>query len=240
MSVPTISGVVDASSASAPPVASPRASTGDDFAAALAAASDRPPGTPASSGTQPGAGRAAPTRDATQLASVTLGHMVAAYGQAGTAEPPALAGVPDEPGPTPVGAAATSGGVAVAARPDDPGGAGARVLAAGERYLGVPYRWGGTSPDTGFDCSGFVQRAFADVGVDLPRVSVDQAREGAPVESMSQARPGDLVFWHGAGGRPNHIGIYAGDGRMLVAPSTGDVVRYQEISREPDRIRRVI
>jgi peptidoglycan DL-endopeptidase CwlO len=104
------------------------------------------------------------------------------------------------------------------------------VLAAGERYLGVPYKWGGTDPATGFDCSGFVQRAFADVGVSLPRVSVDQARQGTAVPSMDQARPGDLVFWNGDGSRPNHIGIYAGEGRMLVAPRTGDVVRYQDIT----------
>jgi cell wall-associated NlpC family hydrolase len=56
---------------------------------------------------------------------------------------------------------------------------------------------------------------------------------------MSPARPGDLVFWRGNGSRPNHIGIYAGNGQMLVAPRTGDVVRYQEIRRPPDAIRRV-
>ncbi|MTV27356.1 NlpC/P60 family protein [Nitriliruptoraceae bacterium ZYF776] len=124
--------------------------------------------------------------------------------------------------------------------PSAGGGDGSAVIQAGERYLGVPYRWGGTDPSSGLDCSGFVQRVFDDLGVKLPRVSVDQARQGTPVASLAEARPGDLVFWRGDGRRPNHIGIYAGDGRMLVAPRTGDVVRYQDITRTPHGIRRVV
>ena len=120
-------------------------------------------------------------------------------------------------------------------------GAGAAVLAAGEQYLGVPYKWGGTSPTTGFDCSGFVQRAFADIGVSLPRVSIDQSKQGTEVPGgVANAQPGDLLFWSGSNGRPNHIAIYAGDNKMLVAPSTGDVVRYQEVTRTPDAVRRVL
>ena len=130
------------------------------------------------------------------------------------------------------------GGAEIAA-PAAGGGAG-EVIAAGERYLGVPYLWGGTDPAKGLDCSGFVQRVFADLGVRLPRVSVDQSKAGTAVPSLAEARPGDLVFWHGDGSRPNHIGIYAGNNRMLVAPRTGDVVRYQELSRTPHEIRRVI
>lgn len=136
------------------------------------------------------------------------------------------------------GAGISTVGVAGAGAAD--GGDGAAVIRAGERYLGVPYKWGGTDPSSGLDCSGFVQRVFADLGVDLPRVSVDQSRQGTPVASLDEARPGDLVFWNGDGRRPNHIGIYAGDGRMLVAPRTGDVVRYQDITRTPHRIQRVL
>lgn len=117
---------------------------------------------------------------------------------------------------------------------------GAAILGAGERYLGVPYVWGGTSAETGFDCSGFVQQVFADLGVALPRVSIDQSRSGTGVANLDAARPGDLVFWYGDGSRPNHIGIYAGNDTMLVAPRTGDVVRYQRLTRTPDEIRRIL
>lgn len=113
----------------------------------------------------------------------------------------------------------------------------AAVMDAASRYLGVPYRWGGTDPATGLDCSGFVQRVYADLGISLPRVSVDQAKQGSPVASLDQARPGDLVFWNGS---PNHIGIYDGGGRMIVAPRTGDVVKFQDITRTPDAIRRIL
>ncbi|MFP4235120.1 MAG: C40 family peptidase [Nitriliruptoraceae bacterium] len=115
------------------------------------------------------------------------------------------------------------------------------VLAAAERYLGVPYRWGGTDPATGLDCSGFVQRAFADVGVDLPRVSIDQSKQGVEVPGgLDGAQPGDLLFWSGDGSRPNHIAIYVGDGRMLEAPSAGDVVSDHPVTRTPDAVRRVL
>lgn len=176
----------------------------------------------------------APGTPVSQLPSVGLARMIQVRAETGTATtaPPAVDGA-DGPG-----AAAGAGGVQTASlgAGGDPHG----VLAAGERYLGVPYRWGGTDPASGFDCSGFVQRVYADLGVSLPRVSVDQSRAGTAVASMDQAQPGDLVFWRASGGRPNHIGIYAGGGEMLVAPRTGDVVRYQAISRTPDAIRRVL
>lgn len=177
--------------------------------------------------------------DPSRLPTVTLAQMVSARsaGPIALEPPPGALGDLDAPmqvrASTPVGDAAPG---PLVASGDGPGAA---VLEAGERYLGVPYKWGGTTP-SGFDCSGFVQRVFSDLGVSLPRVSVDQSRAGVEVGSLAEAQPGDLVFWHGNAGRPNHIGIYAGDGKMLVAPRTGDVVRYQEITRTPDRIRRVI
>lgn len=176
---------------------------------------------------------------AASLPTVSLGQMVASF--AGNTAP-----VPDAPGGVvPASLGGDPWGIGVAEGSAVPraavaSGAGAAVLDAGERYLGVPYKWGGTSAATGFDCSGFVQQVYADLGVKLPRVSVDQSRAGTAVASLSEAQPGDLVFWRASGGRPNHIGIYAGDGQMLVAPRTGDVVRYQDISRTPDAIRRVI
>jgi peptidoglycan DL-endopeptidase CwlO len=120
-------------------------------------------------------------------------------------------------------------------------GRGAQAIQAASQYLGVPYKWGGTNPATGMDCSGFVQRAFADIGVSLPRVSIDQSRAGVAVPSLAEAQPGDLVYWGGRGGRPNHIGIYLGNGQMMHAPRSGDVVKIDNVrSAPPDAIRRVI
>jgi peptidoglycan DL-endopeptidase CwlO len=113
---------------------------------------------------------------------------------------------------------------------------GSEVVDLAQRYLGVPYVWGGDDP-SGFDCSGLVQHVFAQVGVDLPRVSSDQARVGRPVASLAEARPGDLVAFNSP---VDHIGIYAGDGMMVVAPHRGDVVKLQRLYSEPTAIRRVL
>ncbi|HSK21917.1 MAG TPA: NlpC/P60 family protein [Egicoccus sp.] len=167
--------------------------------------------------------------DPARLPTVSIGQMVQALA---TGNPQRTADVVAAAS-TPVGAASTSTAATL-----PPGTAGAKILAAGERYLGVPYKWGGTT-ESGLDCSGFVQKAFGDLGISLPRVSVDQAKAGQPVASLAEARPGDLVFWYGDGKRPNHIGIYAGDNKMLVAPRTGDVVKYQDLGRTPHEIRRI-
>lgn len=111
------------------------------------------------------------------------------------------------------------------------------LLTAAKKYLGVPYKWGGTNPATGLDCSGFVQRAFKDIGISLPRVAADQARQGTKVASLAQAKPGDLVAF---GSPVDHIGIYVGDNKMIVAPRTGDVVKIQKVYRTPTAIRRVL
>ena len=116
-------------------------------------------------------------------------------------------------------------------------GAGEQVVADAKRYLGVPYVWGGTDPAKGLDCSGLVQRVYADLGVDLPRVAADQARAGQPVASLADARPGDLLAF---GSPVDHIGIYAGNNTMVVAPKTGDVVKVESIYRTPSAIRRIL
>jgi cell wall-associated NlpC family hydrolase len=109
------------------------------------------------------------------------------------------------------------------------GATGTALIEAGAQYLGVPYKWGGTDPSVGLDCSGFVQRACADVGIKMPRVSRDQARVGTEVPSLDQARPGDIIAF----GKPvvDHVAIYMGNGKIMQAPHTGDVVKISPIGR---------
>lgn len=95
------------------------------------------------------------------------------------------------------------------------------VLQRALALLGTPYRWGGTSPERGFDCSGLVSYVFRNaLGVELPRVSRDQAKTGELIADKSQLVEGDLVFF-GKRGRVDHVGIYVGEGRFVHAPSTG-------------------
>lgn len=136
-------------------------------------------------------------------------------------------------------AAAELGGVSAAAVTSG-AGTGEQAVALAKQHLGTPYVWGGAAPG-GFDCSGLVQHVYAQLGIDLPRVSADQAKAGTPVASLAEAQPGDLVFFDWSSGRAgiDHVGIYAGDGKMVVAPKTGDVVKVQEITSTPAVIRRV-
>lgn len=86
--------------------------------------------------------------------------------------------------------------------------------------LGTPYRWGGNSPDGGFDCSGLVGYVFRTIGIDLPRVSRSMADQGTIVASREALAEGDLVFF-GRRGHVDHVGIYIGNGQFLHAPRTG-------------------
>jgi cell wall-associated NlpC family hydrolase len=98
-----------------------------------------------------------------------------------------------------------------------------RVVRFALDEVGVPYRWGGESPETGFDCSGLVRWAYGRVGVDLPHNSYALYSTGRRV-SESRMEPGDILFFEGLG----HVGIYLGRGRMVHAPQTGrnvEVVR---------------
>lgn len=99
------------------------------------------------------------------------------------------------------------------------------VVAIAMRYLGIPYRWGGASPETGFDCSGFIMYVFAQVGVSLPHHAASQYGYGVPVPK-DQLQPGDLVFFDGLG----HNGIYIGGGQFIHSPHTGDVVKISSLS----------
>ena len=115
------------------------------------------------------------------------------------------------------------------------------IVAAAREYLGVPYRWGGTDPATGMDCSGLVQRVLGDLGIDAPRTVADQRHLGTPVASMADARPGDLLVYASASSPSGrHIGIYVGDGQMLHAPRTGQDVQIGKAWSNPTAIRRVV
>ncbi|WP_313052497.1 MULTISPECIES: C40 family peptidase [Stenotrophomonas] len=93
--------------------------------------------------------------------------------------------------------------------------------------LGTPYRWGGSNPDSGFDCSGLVGYVFRSaLGIELPRVSREMAHDNNAelINDRAALAAGDLVFF-GRKGRVDHVGIYVGEGRFLHAPSTGKDVR---------------
>ncbi len=104
-----------------------------------------------------------------------------------------------------------------------------QAIAAARGQLGVPYVWGGTSPD-GFDCSGLTQFAFEKAGIELPRTSRAQAQEGQEVDAGSM-KPGDLIFFNSP---VSHVGIYIGGGKMIEAPNSGSDVKISDVQRRMD------
>ena len=104
------------------------------------------------------------------------------------------------------------------------------IVKTAKLYLGVPYRWGGESPRTGFDCSGLTMVVYRLNGLDLPRSSGQQWQAGKPIK-RGQLAKGDLVFFATSGGRKvSHVGIYAGNSQFLHAPGRGRNIRISTLS----------
>ena len=102
---------------------------------------------------------------------------------------------------------------------------GTRVVDFAKHFLGTRYEWGGTSPRSGFDCSGFVRFVYGHFGISLAHSSYAQFDVGRGVARRS-LRAGDLVFFDGLG----HVGIYIGNGRFIHAPHTGTRVRIETLA----------
>ena len=143
-------------------------------------------------------------------ASGTPSTSLASFGQA-------LAGALGSTSAT--GAVPASGNLAASG-----GVTGDEIAADAQKYVGVPYLWGGTDPSKGLDCSGFVQRVYQDLGISLPRVVHDQMQAGTPVASLADAKPGDLLVSFGG----EHVAIYLGNGKAIDAPVPGQTIQVRD------------
>ncbi len=139
----------------------------------------------------------------------------------------ACAWAPPQPAPAPDAAVLRSVSKATQHNP---------VLQTAQAMLGIPYKYGGHSPDEGFDCSGLVFYAHRSHGIDVPRTAQGLYRAAAPIP-QDQLSPGDLMFFKTRGKRVSHVGFYVGPGRFLHAPSRGKTVSIAEYSNSYWRTR---
>lgn len=115
---------------------------------------------------------------------------------------------------------------------------GEAIVQLASKHIGKNYVWGGESDaEGGYDCSGLVQDAFKRAGINMPRVARDQQHIGVKVNSLEEAKPGDLLTF---GNPAHHIGIYAGNGEWIEAPRTGLKIRRLKLTRKVTDIRRVV
>ncbi|MBK0058427.1 C40 family peptidase [Pseudomonas sp. S44] len=106
------------------------------------------------------------------------------------------------------------------------------VLSRAVNVLGTPYRWGGSTPGKGFDCSGLVKYAFNDVAdIDLPRTSNAMAQGHGVKVARDDLKPGDLIFFNIKSRRVNHVAIYLGNDRFIHAPRTGKRVSIDSLEK---------
>jgi cell wall-associated NlpC family hydrolase len=105
----------------------------------------------------------------------------------------------------------------------------AQIVRTAESFIGLPYRWGGTSAEDGFDCSGLTMTAYRLNGYRLPRTSRDQYAVGAPIDTNAM-QPADLVFFRTSPRRKvSHVGLYIGDGCFIHAPGRGKQIRIDSL-----------
>lgn len=105
------------------------------------------------------------------------------------------------------------------------------VLSRAVNVLGTPYRWGGSSPSKGFDCSGLVKYAFNDATFDLPRTSNAMASGHGEKVERKDLKPGDLIFFNIKSRRVNHVAIYLGNDRFIHAPRRGKAVSIDTLNK---------
>ncbi len=121
-------------------------------------------------------------------------------------------------------------------------GDGAAVVAWALTQLGVPYVWGGTTPGRALDCSGLIYLAYKRIGISVPRTTAGLVKAGVSPDPSGPLQLGDLIFTRG--GRPTHdlghVGLYAGEGRWIVAPRTGETVSLRPIPRGVQMVRRLL
>jgi gamma-D-glutamyl-L-lysine dipeptidyl-peptidase len=108
------------------------------------------------------------------------------------------------------------------------GDMGAIAARTAERFVGIPYRWGGDTVVDGMDCSGFVRAVYNLCGVNIPRTSGEQYKTGDSV-AKDELQDGDLVFFGVSGEEINHVGIYVGNGRFVHAPRRGDDIKFSSL-----------
>jgi cell wall-associated NlpC family hydrolase len=149
---------------------------------------------------------------------------------AGTTPAGAAAATTTPGGGAPAGSVldAAAGSGAPAGDPNFASAAAHSAFEAAHKELGVPYLYGGESPKAGFDCSGLMQWAYHQAGVNLPRVADQQFTVGTPV-SLNDLKEGDLVFFRIGGGDVDHVGMYVGNHMFLEAPRTGEVVQTADL-----------
>jgi cell wall-associated NlpC family hydrolase len=160
------------------------------------------------------------------VAESAAGGQPSAAGSATAAAGPGASATPG------AGAAAVENAASISAGAGDANFASPKAheaFEAAKKELGTPYQWGGSSPQTGFDCSGLMQWAYHQAGVNLPRVADEQFNVGTPV-SIGNLREGDLVFFRIGGGDVDHVGMYVGNNQFLEAPRTGEDVQYANLN----------
>lgn len=120
--------------------------------------------------------------------------------------------------------------------PANPGSiTGTDIAGAAKKYIGVPYVWGGEDA-SGMDCSGFVQRVFGDLGIEMPRLVRDQIARGKEITSFADARAGDLISSFDG----EHIAIYLGDGKAIDAPVPGRSIQIRDAWEMQENLHKIV